>query len=466
VKLPSRKASTWPVLCVLLAACGLVQAAQAAPAQFKDGDTVCVIGDSITHGGRYHSFVYLFYATRFPDRKIKMHNCGISGDTAAGACRRFDWDIAVHKPTAATILLGMNDVGRNFYGKEKSDAKSKQQQKAAIDAYVKNMGQLAEDLRKIKCRMIFLTPTTYEQNAEMETPNFYGCNDGLANCGKEVKKLAKKFHSGLIDVHALMDEVNEKGQKEDKAFTIVGKDRVHPGDVGHFVVAYAILKAQGMPAYVSKMVIDAEAGKAKEEENCKISALKAAKNEVSFECLENALPYPVPDAAKDALKLVPFEKEMNQEVLEVIGLAPGAYELLIDNESVGEYSADELKTGVNLAANTNTPQYKQALAVGEMNSKRQSLESARIRAIACVRHGMLSKVKVDPNDFEAAKKVMLDQLEKMKDSQYYAYNKAMVDAFIKYKPEEKETITQIEDAMTGMYETAKPKTHTYMIRAK
>jgi hypothetical protein len=42
----------------------------------------------------------------------------------------------------------------------------------------------------------------------------------------------------------------------------------------------------------------------------------------------------------------------------------------------------------------------------------------------------------------------------------------MVDAFIKYKPEEKETITQIEDAMTGMYETAKPKTHTYMIRAK
>ena len=29
----------------------------AGPAPFVDGDTVCLIGDSITHGGLYHSYV-------------------------------------------------------------------------------------------------------------------------------------------------------------------------------------------------------------------------------------------------------------------------------------------------------------------------------------------------------------------------------------------------------------------------
>ena len=110
----SKRLGALLVFMVLAFPLGLAHAAEAPAPQFKKGDTVAVIGDSITHGGRYHAFIYLFYATRFPDREIKMYNCGISGDSAAGACRRFEWDIAVHKPTAATVLLGMNDVGRSL----------------------------------------------------------------------------------------------------------------------------------------------------------------------------------------------------------------------------------------------------------------------------------------------------------------------------------------------------------------
>ena len=47
---------------------------------FDDGDTVCFVGDSITHGGTYHSIVTLYYATRFPGKTIRFYNCGISGD--------------------------------------------------------------------------------------------------------------------------------------------------------------------------------------------------------------------------------------------------------------------------------------------------------------------------------------------------------------------------------------------------
>ncbi|MFA7004770.1 MAG: hypothetical protein WC429_12070, partial [Verrucomicrobiia bacterium] len=52
--------------------------------KFKDGDRICFIGDSITHGGGfgYHSQIALFYATRFPQMRIGYWNCGISGDSA------------------------------------------------------------------------------------------------------------------------------------------------------------------------------------------------------------------------------------------------------------------------------------------------------------------------------------------------------------------------------------------------
>ena len=51
--------------------------------QFKDGERVCFVGDSITHAGGYHSTVYLYYLTRFPDREIRAWNKGISGNQAS-----------------------------------------------------------------------------------------------------------------------------------------------------------------------------------------------------------------------------------------------------------------------------------------------------------------------------------------------------------------------------------------------
>ena len=57
---------------------------------FKDGDTICFLGDSITHGGQYHEFLQLFYATRYPELNLSFHNCGISGDNATGMIERFE----------------------------------------------------------------------------------------------------------------------------------------------------------------------------------------------------------------------------------------------------------------------------------------------------------------------------------------------------------------------------------------
>ncbi|MEC8279738.1 MAG: GDSL-type esterase/lipase family protein, partial [Verrucomicrobiota bacterium] len=99
--------------CLALLLLGLVSLGtplKASVPPFQHGDRVVFIGDSITHGGRYHADIYLYHATRFPNHPFFAHNCGIAGDTASGTNLRFEADIAVHRPTVATIMLGMNDA--------------------------------------------------------------------------------------------------------------------------------------------------------------------------------------------------------------------------------------------------------------------------------------------------------------------------------------------------------------------
>ena len=56
---------TYWLLPILLSA-----SAHAAPL-FKHNDMVCLVGDSITHSGPYHSYVFLYYATRSPQERLE-----------------------------------------------------------------------------------------------------------------------------------------------------------------------------------------------------------------------------------------------------------------------------------------------------------------------------------------------------------------------------------------------------------
>ena len=288
-----------------------------APRPFADGDRVCFIGDSITHGGLYHSYITLFYTTRFPERKIKIFNCGISGDSASGATRRFDWDVAIHSPTVSTIMMGMNDVNRGLYGKENPDEKNLANRKSALDRHTASMRKLTEQLKAVNSKIIFINPSIYDQTSTMKKENLYGVNDALGICAQKARTLAAEFGGSIVDFHGEMGRVNAEYQKTDTVRTIVGGDRVHPGPLGHLVMAYVFLKAQGIPPYVSKIVIDSAAGKLAKSRNAEVSGLTANSDEVRFSTLEKALPFPIPSGAEGALELVPFMDELNQELLSV-----------------------------------------------------------------------------------------------------------------------------------------------------
>src|SRR5262249_34104706 len=96
----------------LLAAVALwATPARAADFFFKDGDTVVMIGDSITEQHLYSNYVEMWTVTRFPAWKLTFRNTGIGGDTSGGGNNRFKRDVLRYKPTAMTVDFGMNDGG-------------------------------------------------------------------------------------------------------------------------------------------------------------------------------------------------------------------------------------------------------------------------------------------------------------------------------------------------------------------
>jgi lysophospholipase L1-like esterase len=430
---------------------------------FVPGDSVCFIGDSITQGGLYHANILLFYATRFPELWFEVHNAGISGDSATGAVRRAAWDILARKPTVAAIMFGMNDVERHFYGADKTDADSFRNRQAAMETHTNSMTSLAGMLSKTGCRLIFITPSIYDQTGLQATPNLFGVNDALAACGRFGRELAVRFDGGVVDFHSLMTSLNAEGQKKDPASTIIGPDRVHPGEAGHLVMAYAFLKAQGMSATVAEMSVDAASGEVARQINCTVSGVKPQADGLVFECLEKALPFPVPAGARKgkALELVPFTRDLNQERLIVSGLRPGRYEIRIDGTNVDTRTADELKAGINLADNAKTPQWQQAARVRDLNEQRRKLHAERLRLLAGVRHWVLEPAHPRPVGVEAEQKVLEAQREldlSQKKPIYWYIN------YMRYKPDERAIEREAAELWDAVHAANRPVAHRFEVR--
>ncbi|MHB0998588.1 MAG: SGNH/GDSL hydrolase family protein [Armatimonadota bacterium] len=449
---------------MIVAALGLTVTASSASADtFKSGDRWCAVGDSITHGGTYHQFIYLYHATRFPERDIMTYNCGIGGDNAAGVLKRMPWDVINHKPTVASVMLGMNDVNIFAYGPDKTDPEFVKLRQTAIETYKTNMRKLAEEFKAAGVRMIFIMPSIYDQTSTIETPVYFGGNDGLVILSQYVKELAKEFKGSLVDFNGPMARINVEQQKTNPKFALAGPDRVHPGDVGHMTMAYLFLKAQEAPKYVSYMDIDASQYAVIRKTNCSISKLKIKNDEISFTALEKALPFPVSDGAKPALDLVPFTNDFNQEILKVTGLKSGQYSLSIDGSTIGKYDATELGKGINLAILTNTPQYHQAIQVALANQKRQDISVNALRNIAIIEYLYCPNRADGPVKLEDIRPTLEKVMKDAKDTPA-AYMIDMLSTYIKNKPNEEQLNRDVEAAAVEMRRLAKPQSHKFVIR--
>lgn len=428
-----------------------------APAgMFEDGEKVVLLGDSITAGGSYQTMISDYYLTRFPDRTIRFVNAGRPGDTAAGSLKRLQEDVIDNKPTAVAIMFGMNDVSRGSYVAN-PDEKKRAIQESAINNYRTNMAIVVSRIRAEagNPKLFFITPSPFDQTVLLDKDNNQpGCNDGLGRCAQFVRELAAKHAGTVVDFHGPMTELNLEQQKNDPKWTIIGADRVHPGAPGHLMMAWLFLKTQGAPPVVSKVVVDATAGATAQCINAEATSVAKKDGGITFTVLAKALPFPVDPAAKPALTLLPIEKDLNQEILSVRGLAAGSYELKIDGAVVGRHSARELERGINLALNEATPQFKQAQAVARINAQRRDAEAQACRLVN-TRRWMQSHYRIDPDD-PAAVQAHYDSFKDKTE-----YNAVSTLTYIKKWSQYGELRRQVTERENEALANRKPVPHTY-----
>ena len=449
------------VSCIILFVYTSTASAQkVAQSRFKNGDKVCFVGNSITNNGEFYNFIYLYYATRFPKDKLTFVNCGISGDVASGMLKRLDKDILIHKPNWTVLMVGMNDVKRNLYTESASKKPGVElERKTALEVYREDTDKLVK-LLKASSSVILEKPTIYDQTAHIKTEIAMGVNDALGLCAEMVQQLSEKYKTGLVNYHTIMNEVNKKIQKSDPSASVIGSDRIHPGSPGHLLMAYQFLKDTDCPKYVSK--ISVTKGQTVDSQNCRISNLKATKDEISFTCLENSLPFPVKEEAQSALGWVPFTQDLNQQILQLQNLSSGKYDLYIDDKLIKTYSTDELNEGVNLSMETATPQYQQALKVMALCTEYRKNENL-LRSLKFVEYGQLSELKTT-TDTSVIKQFLDERLKNYANSGHAAYYQTQFKNYLVNKPKQVQTERKLESLRSQIYTINKPVLHKFKLK--
>jgi lysophospholipase L1-like esterase len=429
---------------------------------FKNGDKVCFIGNSITYNGGFFHQVALYYATRYPDMKLDIINCGVPGNVAAQVISRMDSDILVNRPTVAVVKLGMNDVDKTLYTAQvaaQQDIAQKRQQ--ALDTYRKNYEVIINILLKYNCRVILQTPTIYDETAALKDVKLPGRNGALKICARYVKELGAKYGLKVVDYWSVMNEVNKKYQETDSTRTIIGADRVHPGAIGHFIMAYEFLRSTEPKTLISSLVLDAGHPAKSIVVNGSVSDVKAGDEKISFNWKENALPFPVAKDAQPALALVPFITTLNQETLKISDLKPGNYHVSIDGKPAGVFSNTQLSEGVDLAQNTATPQYIQSAKILKLFQQYWQMESkARyLRAIEAGRMSARNYSVAGAEDFFRTK------LAAIKDTTSAAYKNLITfqKDYMPAKRQQAETIAKMLELHNTIYAENKPVAHRFEI---
>lgn len=203
--------------------------------------TLLMTGDSITDCGRarpvgeainwdlgngYVSLVNASLGTTCPQRNIRIRNMGISGNTVRDLAARWQSDVLDLQPDWLSIMIGINDVWRQF------DAPLQTERHVPLDEYASTLEQLVRTTRPHLKGLVLMTPYFIEPNRADPMRAM------MDRYGEAVHQLAGRYEAILVDTQAAFDEILTAVHP-----MALASDRVHANLTGHMVLARAFLKA-------------------------------------------------------------------------------------------------------------------------------------------------------------------------------------------------------------------------------
>ena len=195
----------------------------------EKGNKLLMIGDSITEapkGSGYVDCVTSLLHAAYPQLRIEVVNKGIGGNTSRDLKKRWRDDVLDHRPDWLSIMIGINDVWRQFaLPGEGINA-------VYLDEYETTMRELIDSVKNDVKGLILMTPFYIEANRSD------AMRVRMDEYSSVVKALATEYNAILVDTQAVMDELLSHYYSGE-----VASDRVHPKRAGHMAIAIAFLKA-------------------------------------------------------------------------------------------------------------------------------------------------------------------------------------------------------------------------------
>ncbi|MHB9035416.1 MAG: SGNH/GDSL hydrolase family protein [Armatimonadota bacterium] len=392
------------VLVVLACVSCLSRDADSAPL-LKAGERMVFFGDSITEQRIYTRYVMDYFALRYPGANITFRNAGWSGDRSPGALDRLKRDVLSLKPDVVSICFGMNDG--NYHPFEK----------AAFDTFIKGLSGIVSQLKASGARVVLLTPGCVDpdKNGCYLNVDLNGYNETLALFADGVEDLAEKERLPVYDINKLMLDIQTQAKAEEPKFTMI-PDGIHPSPTGHALMAYGLLSALGCISSASGLDIDA-AKATVVPDRCTVKNLVVKEDAITFVRTDEALPiYYEAEVARIA-RFAPFIFDLNAYKLRVTGLKPGTWKLEVQGNEVGNFSADTLAVGIDLADRPG-PWKKLAETVSALSSDQENLYFMRWRQIELI--GI-------PDEAASQKESLLKKLDSLIEAKEAARAKAAAD---------------------------------------
>lgn len=209
----------------------------------ENGSKLVIIGDSITDcdrarpvgeglfnalGNGYVNLVSGLLGAFYPQKRIRVVNMGTSGNTVMDLKDRWKTDVLALKPDWLSIMIGTNDVWRQF------DSPMQTELHVPCEKYESALEGLVRDTLPSLKGLVLMTPFYLELNKKDSMRAMMDLYGGV------VRKLAAKYGVIFADTQSAFDETLEYCHS-----AAIAWDRVHPNITGHMVLARAFLNAIG-----------------------------------------------------------------------------------------------------------------------------------------------------------------------------------------------------------------------------
>ncbi|HHI79299.1 MAG TPA: hypothetical protein ENK02_04925 [Planctomycetes bacterium] len=339
---------------------------------FPPTSRIVWLGDSITHQGLYSRFVEDFFFSRYPLRKQLFVNCGVNGDRSADALARLDLDVAPWKPTKVFVCLGMNDGAFSRDGIK------------ALPEFQRNIRGILGGIRGLGAQAILLSPPPVDPHVFLRfgspppvEETLRGYNLVLKRFGSWLQTEAAKRKIPFVDLHNPLLQYQKRLKFRNPAESL-SPDGIHPGNVGSALIAITILKSLGEQKPRLSVGIQ---GNRPEIEGGRLRGLVRTSDGFQFQLRADALPWVLPEEARGAAVLEAGYLLFNRFLLQAKDLPPGDYELRVDGMALLTATAKEWAKGVDLALETDHPDWIQAEQCVAWNAERGGLVRTGIRDI-------------------------------------------------------------------------------------